>query len=79
MVKKDRLLKRTEKLVFSDEGLLQEEVVDENNFNFNLGAKPDQKIEFNFGESLVEGGDGSRAITQYGSFSSVSSTLTRWL
>ena len=41
----------TGKLLFSDEGLLQEEVVDENSFNFNLGAKPDQKIEFNFGES----------------------------
>ena len=61
----------TGKLLFSDEGLLQEEVVDENSFNFNLGAKPDQKIEFNFGESLAEDGDGSQAITQYGSFSSV--------
>lgn len=61
----------TGKLIFSDEGQLAEEVVDENSFNFNLGAKPDQKIEFNFGESLAEDGDGSQAITQYGSFSSV--------
>ena len=61
----------TGKLIFSDEGQLAEEIVDENSFNFNLGAKPDQKIEFNFGESLAEDGDGSQAITQYGSFSSV--------
>ena len=28
----------TGKLIFSDEGQLAEEVVDENSFNFNLGA-----------------------------------------
>ena len=58
-------------LIFSDEGLLQEEIVDSNSFNFNLGSKPDQQIEFDFGETLAEGGNGSQAITQYGSYSQI--------
>jgi len=37
-------------------------------FNFNKGAKP-QVIEFDFGESITEGGDGLQASTQYGSTS----------
>lgn len=59
------------KLLFNNKGELQEEVVDLNSFNFNNGAKPDQKISFNFGESIAEGGDGKDASTQYGSDSSV--------
>lgn len=58
-------------LKFNDKGLLQEEVEGTNSFNFNKGAKQDQKIAFNFGESLAEGGDGRTASTQYGSRSSM--------
>jgi flagellar hook protein FlgE len=58
-------------LVFNDEGLLQEEKESKNSFNFGQGAKPDQKIKFNFGESLKEGGNGLMASTQYGSKSTI--------
>jgi flagellar hook protein FlgE len=58
-------------LKFSTEGKLQEEVVGNNSFNFNKGAKPDQKIDFDWGESITEGGDGTNATTQYGSGSAV--------
>ncbi len=58
-------------LVFTPEGLLQEEVVGSNSFSFNKGAKPDQQIEFNFGETIAEGGDGYKASTQYGSKSAI--------
>ena len=59
------------KLVFSDQGLLQEEVEDMNSFNFNKGAKPGQKVAFNWGKSLKEGGTGTDASTQFGSNSAV--------
>jgi flagellar hook protein FlgE len=59
------------KLVFNDKGVLQEEIVSKNSFNFSKGAAKDQKISFNFGESLKEGGDGLSASTQFGSNPSV--------
>ncbi|WP_127716600.1 flagellar hook protein FlgE [Halobacteriovorax sp. HLS] len=59
-------------VVFNNKGQLQEEVVGSNSFNFNKGAAPDQQIKFNFGESIVEGGEGIGASTQYGSNSAVS-------
>lgn len=59
------------RLQFNNKGELQEEVVELNSFNFNNGAAPNQQIEFNFGESLAEGGDGKDAATQFGSESSV--------
>ena len=59
------------RLQFNNKGELQEEVVELNSFNFNNGAAPNQQIEFNFGESLSEGGDGKDAATQFGSESSV--------
>ncbi len=59
------------KLVFNDKGQLQEEVVELNSFNFNKGAAPNQQIEFSFGESLKEGGNGNDASTQYGSETSI--------
>lgn len=59
------------KLIFSPKGKLQQEVVQLNSFNFNNGAAPGQQIEFDFGKSLSEGGDGNDAATQYGSESSV--------
>lgn len=59
------------KLKFNDKGQLQEEVEGKNSFNFNKGAAPDQKITFNWGASLKEGGTGLDASTQYGSESAV--------
>jgi flagellar hook protein FlgE len=61
----------TGQLIFSGEGVLQQEISQSNSFNFNKGAKPNQQIEWNFGESIVEGGDGVKATTQYGSESSI--------
>ncbi|MCB9060044.1 MAG: flagellar hook protein FlgE [Halobacteriovoraceae bacterium] len=60
------------KLIFNDKGVLQEEQPGKNEFNFNKGAAPDQKIEINFGKSLAEGGDGLDASTQYGSQTAIS-------
>lgn len=61
-------------LNFNDRGELQEEVQGNNSFNFNKGAKGDQKIAFDFGKSLTEGGTGLDASTQYGSKSAVART-----
>jgi flagellar hook protein FlgE len=57
---------------FNNKGQLQEESEGSNSFNFNKGAAPDQKIVFNFGESIIEGGEGLGATTQYGSSSAIS-------
>jgi flagellar hook protein FlgE len=59
------------KLKFNMKGVLEEETPGMNNFNFNKGAAPGQKIGFNFGTSLKEGGTGLDAATQFGSKSSV--------
>ncbi|MCK5072368.1 MAG: flagellar hook protein FlgE [Bacteriovoracaceae bacterium] len=56
---------------FNDKGVLQQETEGNNSFNFNQGASPGQKINFNFGKSITEGGTGIDASTQYGSESSV--------
>lgn len=58
-------------LQFNDKGVLQAEIPGLNSFNFNKGAAPNQQINFDFGKSITEGGDGKDAITQYGSESSV--------
>ncbi len=58
-------------LIFNDKGQLEEEKEGKNSFNFNKGAAKDQKITFNFGISLKEGGSGLDASTQYGSNSAV--------
>lgn len=58
-------------LVFNDQGRLQEEQESLNSFNFNNGASPGQKIKFDFGKSITEGGDGLDATTQYGSKTSI--------
>jgi flagellar hook protein FlgE len=58
-------------LKFNDKGVLQEEVEGDNAFNFNKGAAPDQKIKFDFGKSITEGGTGIDASTQYGSSTAV--------
>ena len=62
----------TGKLVFNNKGVLQEEIETLNDFNFNKGAAAGHKMEFNFGESLKEGGTGLAASTQYGSGTAVS-------
>jgi flagellar hook protein FlgE len=59
-------------LKFDQKGVLQEEVQGQNAFNFNKGALAGQKINFDFGASIKEGGTGLDAATQYGSKSSVS-------
>lgn len=56
---------------FNDQGVLQEHKEGKNAFNFNKGAKAGQRIAFNFGTTLKEGGNGLDASTQYGSPSSV--------
>lgn len=61
----------TGQIIFNNKGELQQEIPALNAFNFNKGAAPNQQIEFNFGESILEGGDGTSASTQYGSKSSV--------
>lgn len=63
-------------LKFDDKGRLSEEIENSNAFNFNKGAQPGQKIEFDFGKSITEGGDGREASTQYGSTSTVSKTTS---
>jgi flagellar hook protein FlgE len=58
-------------LKFNAKGVLEEEVEKNNAFNFNKGASQGQKIAFDFGKSIKEGGTGIDASTQYGSRSSV--------
>ena len=53
------------KLSFSEEGKLAEQSIDDSNWNFNKGSKPGQKIEFDFGKDMKNGGDGLQ-VTQYG-------------
>lgn len=52
-------------LKFGVDGKLEESKVAKNRFNFNKGALPDQAIEFNFGKTIKEGGNGLQT-TQYG-------------
>ncbi|PIP90694.1 MAG: flagellar hook protein [Bdellovibrionales bacterium CG12_big_fil_rev_8_21_14_0_65_38_15] len=58
-------------LNFNDKGVLQEEISDNNAFNFNKGAAQGQVIAFDFGKALSEGGTGLDASTQYGSDSNI--------
>ena len=59
-------------VIFNDKGVLQEESEGKNSFNFNNGAAAGQKIVFDFGKSIKDGGNGFNASTQYGANSSVS-------
>lgn len=59
------------KLKFNNKGQLDEEVEGANAFNFTKGAAQGQKIAFDFGKTIKEGGNGLDAATQYGSRSSV--------
>ncbi len=60
------------KLSFNDKGQLEEKKEGKNSFSFNKGAAKDQKINFNWGQTLKEGGTGLDASTQYGSDSAIS-------
>jgi flagellar hook protein FlgE len=60
------------KLKFNQKGMLEEEIPGTNSFNFNKGALAGQKINFDFGKAIKEGGTGLDAATQFGSKSSVS-------
>ncbi len=62
----------TGQLVFNDKGILQQEIEGQNAFNFNKGAAQGQRIVFDWGRSVVEGGDGLGASTQYGSQMTIS-------
>ena len=62
----------TGKMIFDGKGYLKEEQEGNNAFNFNNGAAPGQKIAFNFGKSITEGGTGLAASTQFGSESAIS-------
>lgn len=59
-------------LLFNDKGVLQQENEGSNAFNFDKGAAPGQRIKFDWGESIAEGGEGLDATTQYGSDSTIS-------
>lgn len=59
-------------ITFNNKGVLQDVKQTESSFNFNKGAAPGQSIKFNFGKSIVEGGDGLGASTQFGSKTIVS-------
>lgn len=52
-------------LTFTDDGRLSDVKESKNQFDFNKGAKPGQKITLNFGKTIKEGGDGLQT-TQYG-------------
>jgi len=58
-------------LKFNQKGVLEEEVEKNNSFNFSKGALPGQKVAFDFGPSVKEGGTGLEASTQFGSKHSV--------
>jgi flagellar hook protein FlgE len=63
---KDTLVEQANgKLVFDTDGRLKESTTDKSSFQFNKGALPDQRIEFNFGETIATGGTGLQ-VTSYG-------------
>jgi len=62
------------RLIFAQDGRLQEQITDKSSFQFNKGALPDQKIVFDFGEDVKHGGTGV-SVTQYGTNSEVYKTL----
>ena len=62
------------KLTFNDQGKLAEQTTDSSSFNFGKGSKADQKVDFSFGKSIKDGGDGLQ-ITQYGANSEAYKTV----
>jgi flagellar hook protein FlgE len=62
------------KMVFNDEGKLQEQSTDSSSFSFGKGSKADQKVDFSFGKAVKDGGDGLQ-VTQYGANSEAYKTV----
>jgi flagellar hook protein FlgE len=58
-------------LTFNNKGQLQANAMSQNSFNFNKGAAPSQEIQFDFGQTIEQGGTGLDATTQYGSNSAI--------
>jgi flagellar hook protein FlgE len=54
------------KLTFSVDGKLNTQEITDSNLNFSGGALQNQKIKFNFGDALSEGGKGLEGTKQYG-------------
>jgi flagellar hook protein FlgE len=54
------------KLEFTVDGKLNTQELTDSNFTFKGGAQPDQKIKFNFGDAIAEGGKGIDGTKQYG-------------
>lgn len=52
---------------FNEKGVLKKTTTDSSSFNFNKGAASGQKIEFDFGPTLEDGGITQDSSTQYGS------------
>lgn len=63
------------KLVFTEDGKLQSQELTESRINFKGGAKQDQKIKFNFGDAIADGGKGIEGSKQYGK----ESDLITWI
>lgn len=62
------------RLTFTQDGLLNTEEVLEKSFNFTNGAKPNQDIVIDFGDSITtDGGTGMKASKQYGAKSDLMS------
>lgn len=53
-------------LKFTVDGKLDSQEMTDSNFNFAGGAFQDQKIKFNFGDAIAEGGKGIDGTKQYG-------------
>ena len=62
------------KLTFDETGKLADAQTSSSSFNFSKGSKADQKVEFDFGKTIKEGGDGLQ-MTQYGSNSEAYKTV----
>ncbi len=62
-------------LTFDNNGRLLAQEINENSFSFTNGAKPNQAIEFNFGDDITNGGTGVKGSTQYGSQSDIYQTM----
>ena len=54
------------KLTFTEDGKLNSQELSDSRISFRGGAKQDQKIKFNFGDAIADGGKGIDGTKQYG-------------
>jgi flagellar hook protein FlgE len=54
------------KVTFNTDGKLQSQEIMDSNLNFAGGALQNQKIKFNFGDAIADGGKGLEGTKQYG-------------